>query len=143
MRHSAKRFFAKALAAPHTSIPRVITVDKNAAYPKAFKELKAEGIMSEASKYLNTLVEQDHRLLDGCLEALTSRFARWTKPLRTSLPLSCVGYLVYLFEDDGRKGRTEGPFLLSLGGRGGSSKALLKSVCEKAETREPAQAGDV
>src|SRR5438270_3752167 len=162
MRHSAKRFFAKALAAPHTSIPRVITVDKNAAYPKAFKELKAEGIMSEASKYLNTLVEQDHRflkrvlatwiirsktstsrrrkifipclqiqagrctircrqqqthartmlfsrngeascmvgiftslqrLLDGCLEALTSRFARWTKPLRTSLPLSTLNDL--------------------------------------------------
>src|SRR5207248_3172970 len=35
----AKRFFSKALAAPHTSTPRVITVDKNAAYPKAFKEL--------------------------------------------------------------------------------------------------------
>jgi transposase-like protein len=26
------------------STPRVITVDKNAAYPKAFKELKAEEI---------------------------------------------------------------------------------------------------
>jgi IS6 family transposase len=45
MRHSAKRFFSKALAVPHTSTPRVITVDKNAAYPKAFKELKAEEIM--------------------------------------------------------------------------------------------------
>src|SRR5215471_15367519 len=28
------------------------------------------------------------RLKDGCLEALSSRFARWSKPLRTSLPLS-------------------------------------------------------
>jgi transposase-like protein len=37
---AAKRFFAKALAAPHTSTPRVITVDKNPTYPKAFKELK-------------------------------------------------------------------------------------------------------
>jgi putative transposase len=27
------------------------------------------------------------RRKDSCLEALTSRFARWTKPLRTSLPL--------------------------------------------------------
>jgi transposase, IS6 family len=65
---AAKHFFAKALAAPHTSTPRVITVDTNAAYPKAFKELKAEGIMSEASelrqsKYLNNLVEQDHRFI--------------------------------------------------------------------------------
>jgi transposase, IS6 family len=65
---AAKRFFSKALAASHTSTPRVITVDKNAAYPKAFKELKAEGIMPEPSelrqcKYLNNLVEQDHRFL--------------------------------------------------------------------------------
>ena len=68
MRHSAKRFFSKALTAPHTSTPRVITVDKNAAYPKAFKELKAEGIMPgpselRQSKYLNNLVEQDHRFI--------------------------------------------------------------------------------
>jgi transposase-like protein len=40
---AAKHFFCKVLAAPHTVSPRVITVDKNAAYPKAFKELKAEG----------------------------------------------------------------------------------------------------
>ena len=68
MRHSAKRFFSKALAAPHTSPPRVITVDKNAAYPKAFKELKAEEIMPalrelRQSKYLNNVVEQDHRFM--------------------------------------------------------------------------------
>jgi transposase, IS6 family len=44
---AAKRFFSKALAAPHTSTPRVITVDKNAAYPKAFKELKLEELMPD------------------------------------------------------------------------------------------------
>jgi IS6 family transposase len=65
---AAKRFFSKALAAPHTSTPRVITVDKNAAYPKAFKELKAERIMPDScelrqSKYLNNLIEQDHRFM--------------------------------------------------------------------------------
>ncbi len=32
---AAKRFFRKALAQPHTVNPRTITVDKNAAYPKA------------------------------------------------------------------------------------------------------------
>ena len=68
MRHSAKRFFSKALAAPHTSTPRVISVDKNAAYPKAFKELKVEEIMPalcelRQSKYLNNVVEQDHRFM--------------------------------------------------------------------------------
>jgi IS6 family transposase len=65
---AAKRFFSKALAAPHTNIPRVITVDKNTAYPKAFKELKAEGIMPSPCelrqrKYLNNLIEQDHRFI--------------------------------------------------------------------------------
>jgi transposase-like protein len=65
---AAKRFFSKALAAPHISNPRVITVDKNAAYPKAFKELIAEEIMPTSSelrqsKYLNNLVEQDHRFI--------------------------------------------------------------------------------
>ena len=63
---AAKRFFSKTLAASHTVEPRVITVDKNAAYPKALKELQAAGDLAAAcelrqSKYLNNLVEQDHR----------------------------------------------------------------------------------
>jgi transposase, IS6 family len=46
--------------------PRVINVDKNAAYPKAISELKAAGILPEhvelrQVKYLNNLIEQDHR----------------------------------------------------------------------------------
>jgi transposase, IS6 family len=38
---AAKRFFAKALAASHSSTPAVITVDKNAAYPKAWKRAES------------------------------------------------------------------------------------------------------
>jgi transposase-like protein len=65
---AAKRFFLKTLAASHTSSPRVITVDKNAAYPKAFAELKAQGSIPKSCelrqvKYLNNLVEQDHRFM--------------------------------------------------------------------------------
>jgi transposase, IS6 family len=45
---AAKRFFSKTLAAPHTTTPRVITVDKNAAYPKAFHELQAEGAIPDS-----------------------------------------------------------------------------------------------
>ena len=65
---AAKRFFSKALGASHTVVPRVITVDKNAAYPKALSELKAAGTLQEGcnlrqSKYLNNLVEQDHRYI--------------------------------------------------------------------------------
>jgi transposase, IS6 family len=43
---AAKRFFVKTLQATHTVMPRVITVDKNAAYPKAFRELKAAKVIS-------------------------------------------------------------------------------------------------
>ena len=63
---AAQQFFLKMLAASHSSEPRVINVDKNAAYPKAFAELKAQGYIPENCelrqvKYLNTIVEQDHR----------------------------------------------------------------------------------
>ena len=63
---AAKRFFRKALKAVHTQTPRVITVDKNAAYPKAINELKAGKELSEEvklrqKKYLNNIIEQDHR----------------------------------------------------------------------------------
>jgi transposase, IS6 family len=48
--------------------PRVINVDKNAAYPKAIAELKTSGVLPSSVqlrqvKYLNTMVEQDHRFL--------------------------------------------------------------------------------
>jgi len=57
-----------AAANPATSALRVITVDKNAAYPKAMAELKASGVLPEAVelrqvKYLNNIVEQDHRFV--------------------------------------------------------------------------------
>ena len=63
---AAKQFFRKALAQPHTVNPRTITVDKNAAYPKATAEMKKDGEMWRRSrlrqvKYLNNILEQDHR----------------------------------------------------------------------------------
>ena len=63
---AAKRFFKKVLKARHNRQPRVINVDKNAAYPPAIKELKSEKMLEEKSelrqvKYLNNRVEQDHR----------------------------------------------------------------------------------
>ena len=63
---AAKRFFRKTLKAIHTQTPRVITVDKNPAYPKAIKELKTakklpEIVKLRQIKYLNNIVEQDHR----------------------------------------------------------------------------------
>jgi len=65
---AAKRFLKKALQASHSIDPRVINVDKNAAYPPAIDELKEERVLSENCelrqvKYLNNIVEQDHRFI--------------------------------------------------------------------------------
>ena len=63
---AAKRFFRKALAQPHTVNPRTITVDRNPAYPRAAMEMKRAGELWRFArlrqcKYLNNIVEQDHR----------------------------------------------------------------------------------
>ena len=63
---SAKRFFRRALRGLSNLSPRVINVDKNRAYPPAFQELKAEGVLSRRCRlrqcrFLNNVVEQDHR----------------------------------------------------------------------------------
>ena len=65
---AAKRFFKKALRSFHVSKPRVITVDKNPAYPVAIQQLKdekkmPEGIQIRQIRYLNNIVEQDHRFI--------------------------------------------------------------------------------
>jgi len=65
---AAERFLRKTLNASHTQSPRVINVDKNAAYPAAVDDLKAEEQLFETTelrqvKYLNNRVEQDHRFI--------------------------------------------------------------------------------
>jgi transposase, IS6 family len=65
---AAERFFRKVLQASHALTPRVITVDKNAAYPLAFAILQHDGTLPETCllrqcKYLNNVVEQDHRFV--------------------------------------------------------------------------------
>ncbi len=67
-RRAAKRFFRKAFKATHTQLPQVINVDKNPAYPVAVDELKKEELLPQSSKlrqnkYLNNIVEQDHRFI--------------------------------------------------------------------------------
>jgi len=63
---AAARFFRKVLKAQHTQTPRGINVDKNAAYPIAMETLKGDETLAETTelrqvKYLNNIVEQDHR----------------------------------------------------------------------------------
>ncbi|EEK63398.1 Transposase [Bacillus cereus 172560W] len=59
---AAKRFFKKALRSFRVSKPRVITIDKNPAYPIAIEQLKNEksildGMQLRKQKYLNNIVE--------------------------------------------------------------------------------------
>ncbi len=65
---AAKRLFKKALRSFHVSKPRIITVDKNPAYPIAIEQLKKEkripiGTKIRRIKYLNNIVEQGHRFI--------------------------------------------------------------------------------
>jgi transposase, IS6 family len=64
---AAERFVRQGLQASPTLLPRVITVDKHAAYPSAFEVLQHDSILPETCllrpcTYLNTMVAQDHRL---------------------------------------------------------------------------------
>ena len=65
-KEAAEKFFRQVLINDHCSSPRVMDVDKNAAYPPAFKVIKDEELVSGACelrqiKYLNNIIEQDHR----------------------------------------------------------------------------------
>src|SRR5258708_29968918 len=59
---AAQAFCEKTLGAPHTVQPRVFNVDKNAAYPKALEQLASDCELRQV-KYLNNLIEQDHRFI--------------------------------------------------------------------------------
>jgi transposase-like protein len=66
---AAKAFFRKAIKG-QGSTPRTITLDGYAASHRAVREMKAEGQMPtdtklRSSKYLNDLIEQDHRGVKG------------------------------------------------------------------------------
>jgi transposase, IS6 family len=65
---AAKRFFKKLMRADHRRLPFSISVDKNAAYPEAFSTSQAEKIVPQDCelrrvKYLNNVIEQDHRFI--------------------------------------------------------------------------------
>src|SRR5439155_13216296 len=72
---AAKRFLRKMMENSHHSTPRVINVDKNPAYPPAVEELKAESLLPQncnlrQCKYLNNIVEQDHRFIKRRVNAM-------------------------------------------------------------------------
>jgi IS6 family transposase len=65
---AAKRFFKKMMRAEQRRLPFSISVDKNAAYPEAFSTSQVERIVPQDCKlrrvkYLNNVIEQDHRFI--------------------------------------------------------------------------------
>ena len=65
---AAKRFFKKMMRAEHRRLPFSISVGKNAAYPEAFTTSQVERIVLRDCKlrrvkYLNKVIEQDHRAI--------------------------------------------------------------------------------
>jgi transposase-like protein len=65
---AAKRFFKKMMRSEHRRLPSSISVDKNAAYPEAFGASQDECIVPKDCKlrrvkYLNNVIEQDHRFI--------------------------------------------------------------------------------
>ena len=70
---AAKRFLQKALRSPGHPRPRVINVDRNPSYPKAIAELRRTADLGRRCRcrpirYLNNIVEQDHRVVKRRLE---------------------------------------------------------------------------
>jgi transposase, IS6 family len=82
---AAERFLAKALGGENHPTPRVINTDKDAAYPPAIVQLKAEGTLEEKCchrpvHYLNNVLEQDHRAIKRLVRAsqhFRSFWAAW------------------------------------------------------------------
>jgi IS6 family transposase len=71
---AAKRFFRKMMRAEHRRLPFTISVDKNAAYPEAFVTSQDEKILPRDCKlrrvkYLNNIIEQDHRFIKKRVKA--------------------------------------------------------------------------
>jgi transposase-like protein len=65
---AAKRFFSKMMRVDHRRLPFSISVDKNAAYPDAFASSQKEKVLPNDCKlrrvkYLNNIIEQDHRFI--------------------------------------------------------------------------------
>jgi transposase, IS6 family len=65
---AAKRFFKKMMRGDHRRLPFSISVDKNAAYPEAFSTSQEDRIVPQGCKlrrvkYLNNVIEQDHRFV--------------------------------------------------------------------------------
>ena len=86
---AAKRFFKKLMRAEHRRLPFTIGTDKHASYPEAFATSVKEKVLPidcklRRVKYLNNVIEQDHRAIRRRWRAMlvlaapsTPRSGRW------------------------------------------------------------------
>ncbi|MFN2392315.1 MAG: IS6 family transposase [Pyrinomonadaceae bacterium] len=84
---AAKRFFKKVMRADHRRLPFSISVDKHASYPEAFTSSEDEKVLPHDCKlrrvkYLNNVIEQDHRFIKKKVRA-SQYFKRFHTAERT------------------------------------------------------------
>lgn len=94
---AAKRFFKKLMGAEHRRLPFSISVDKNAAYPEAFSTSQAEKTVPKDCKlrrvkYLNNVIEQDHRFIKKKVRA-SQCFKRFHTAERTLEGIEAVNMI--------------------------------------------------
>ena len=94
---AAKRFFKKMMRAEHRRLPFSISVDKNAAYPEAFSASQAEQVVPKDCKlrrvkYLNNVIEQDHRFVKKKVRA-SQCFKRFHTAERTLEGIEAVNMM--------------------------------------------------
>ena len=88
---AAEKFFRQVLENDHCEQPRVVSVDKHASYPPAFNTMKTEELISSEAKlrlikYLNNIIEQDHRFLKRRI-----RYSLWLQHFETA-EATILGY---------------------------------------------------
>jgi transposase, IS6 family len=94
---AAKRFFKKIMRAEHRRLPFSISVDKNAAYPEAFSasqeaRVVPKGCQLRRVKYLNNVIEQDHRFVKKKVRA-SQCFKRFHTAERTLEGIEAVNMI--------------------------------------------------
>ena len=94
---AAKRFFRKMMRADHRRLPFSISVDKNAAYPEAFTSSQEERVLPldcqlRRVKYLNNVIEQDHRFVKKKVRA-SQCFKRFHTAERTLEGIEAVNMI--------------------------------------------------
>ncbi len=91
---AARRFFRQALGRDHTRHPRTVVTDRLTSYPGALRAMKQKGELGRFTRHrrgrwLNNLVEQDHRRIKRRVRPMLG-FKRFTTARRTLAGVEAV-----------------------------------------------------